>query len=268
MLGNTTKLTLAPDLRVETIDGEAIVLDRVGATLHRVTGDAAEALGLFSDGIDSADVPDHLAPAMAELLDIGVIVSSDWSRRKLLRMAGVGMAGAAITTVALASPAAAVSGTVTTNLRKTVNARHNSPTSDVCTTAATGNSVRGTAVWVRTESGSVTDSFGNTVSGPAICVTCEMTTGTKANGREIFILQSNGGTCVGGETTVHAIWPGNPTSGAADRGPTLICAPILDGRHDFVVLPGDWRRRLTRFSPSPCQPAGESARPDPSRRSS
>lgn len=229
------KLVVRRDIRVEEIDGEAVVLDRSGAVVHHVSGDAAEALGLVSPGIDFADVPGHLAPAMTGLLDSGVVVSSDWSRRKLLKMAGVSMAGAGIISVALASPAAAASGTVTTNLRKTVNEGVTPPLGSVCTLAATGNSVRGTAVWVRTESGSVTDSFGNTVTGPAICVTCEMTTGTKANGRVIYILQSNGGTCVGGTSTPLATWPGNPTSGAADRGPYTICAPILTGATAFVV---------------------------------
>ncbi len=229
------ELEVRRDMRVEEIDSEAIVLDRSGAVVHHVSGDAAEALSLVSHGIDFANVPDHLAPAMTELLDSGVIISSDWSRRKLLKMAGASMAGAGIITVALASPAAAASGTVTTNLRKTVNQGTTPPLGDVCTLAATGNSIRGTAVWVRTESGSVTDSFGNTVTGPAICVTCQMTTGTKANGREIYILQSNAGTCTGGTATIRATWPGNPTSGAADRGPYTICAPILTGATAFVV---------------------------------
>ncbi len=149
------KLTLARDIRFEEIDGEAVVLDRVGATLHRVTGDAAEALKLVQDGIDQVDVPGQLAPAMTELVDRGVVVSSDWSRRKLLKMAGASMAGAGIITVALASPAAAASGTATAELRKTINGNNqtNPTPADLCTSNLypTGNSVRGQCVFTRTE---------------------------------------------------------------------------------------------------------------------
>ena len=45
---------LREGLRVEEIDGEAIVLDRDGSLVHRFTGNAVEALRLLVDDIDES----------------------------------------------------------------------------------------------------------------------------------------------------------------------------------------------------------------------
>ena len=93
------ELVVSRDIHVEEIDGEAIVLDRSGGVLHHVSGEAFEALSLVRLGIDDANVPAHLKPSMAELIDAGVVTPSDSSRRKLLKTAGAGLAGGALITV-------------------------------------------------------------------------------------------------------------------------------------------------------------------------
>jgi hypothetical protein len=93
-------------IRIEELDGEAIVLDRSGAVVHRLSGLAVEALRLAREGVDDGDVPGHLEQAMASLVEAGVVSPSRLSRRRLMLAAG---AGAGITTFVLASPAAAAS---------------------------------------------------------------------------------------------------------------------------------------------------------------
>jgi hypothetical protein len=102
-------LGLQSHVRVEQVDDETIVLDRAGGVLHHLTGDAAEALALVQLGVDEADVPAHLVPAIASLVDAGVVTNSQHSRRMFLLKGGAAIAGAGIVTVALASPAAAAS---------------------------------------------------------------------------------------------------------------------------------------------------------------
>ena len=213
-------LKLERDLRVETIDDEAIVLDRSGAVVHHVSADGAEVLGLVASGTEIADVPDPLIPAMTELLESGLIVSSDWSRRKLLKMAGASMAGAGIITVALASPAAAASGTATTELRKTLNGNNSpnpTPTQLCLCVAPTGNSKRGDCVWTRTENPST------------ISVTVTMTTGTSPP-PSVWILQSNGTTCLKGDMAQVGTW-GTPVG-----GPQTFTTSIAPGATIFTVV--------------------------------
>jgi len=104
------KLTLTPDLRVEEVDGDVIVLDRAGALVHKVSGDSVEVLRLIADGIEHTDLASRLEPALSSLVEAGVVAKpAGWSRRKLLLAGGVGLASAGVATFALASPAAAAS---------------------------------------------------------------------------------------------------------------------------------------------------------------
>ena len=104
------KLTLTSDLRVEEVDGDVIVLDRAGALVHKVSGDSVEVIRLIAGGIDQADLPAGLEPALSSLVEAGVVAKpAGWSRRKLLLAGGVGLASAGVATFALASPAAAAS---------------------------------------------------------------------------------------------------------------------------------------------------------------
>jgi len=97
-------MRLTNDVRVEKVGGEFVALDRSGAVVHRVTGEAAVVLGLVIDG---ADVPSQYDDALATLVDAGVVESHGMTRRHLLLAAGA--AGAGITTFALAAPSAAAS---------------------------------------------------------------------------------------------------------------------------------------------------------------
>lgn len=99
---------LREGLRVEEIDGDAIVLDRKGSSVHRFTGDAVEALRLLADDLDPADVPDHLVPAFDELVAAGVVANpAQWSRRKVLMAGGAAWGAATVASFGLSLPAAA-----------------------------------------------------------------------------------------------------------------------------------------------------------------
>ena len=210
------------DLRVETIDGAAIILDRSGKVVHHISGEGAEALNLVTQGIDEKSVPDHLATTMALLVDAGLVETPDLSRRKLLRLAGAGLTGAALVTVALASPAAARSGTGTVDLVKSLNGNNDPdpPLPTLCTIGGVGNSGRGTSVFTRSE-------------GPArIRVTVTLSTGTSAVGRDVYILQSktSPSSCVGGTGARVGVWAASPA-----LGPQTFTAPIVTGANRFVV---------------------------------
>ena len=215
------QLAIRREIRVEVIDGAAIVLDRTGSVVHHVTGEGAEALDLVLRGIDHADVPPRLAAAVAMLEEAGVIGSPDWSRRKLLRAAAAGVGGATLITVALASPAAAASGTVTVALVKSLNGANDPdpPLASLCLVGGVGNSGRGSAVFTRTETPAV------------IKVTITLTTGTSAVGRGVYILQSSSATnCVGGTTGSVGTWAASPA-----LGPQTFSAPIVPGATRFIV---------------------------------
>lgn len=216
------KLALRREIRVETLDGAAIVLDRSGQVVHHVTGDGAEVLDLVCQGIDDASVPVRLAPAVAMLVDAGVVGTPDWSRRKLLRAAGASVAGATLITVALASPAAAASGTATVAVVKSLNGNNDPdpPLGTLCEIGGVGNSGRGTSVFVRTETPAM------------ISVTITLTTGTSAVGRAVYILQStSSGTCAQFAPFVQAgTWSAiNPI------GPQTFSAAIVPGATRFVI---------------------------------
>ena len=104
---------LRDGLRVEEIDGEAVVLDRDGATVHRFTGDAVEALRLLSSDVAPAEVPERLVPAVDKLVAAGVVANpSHWTRRKVLLAGGAAWGAATVASVALSLPAAAASSCV------------------------------------------------------------------------------------------------------------------------------------------------------------
>lgn len=104
-------------LRVEEIGDELVVFDRdSGASIHRVRGDAAEALRLILDRRDSgSDLPGHLHSAVDDLIRSGIVEEPpQWSRRsalvtggKALAVGGAAWGAATVTTFALADPAAA-----------------------------------------------------------------------------------------------------------------------------------------------------------------
>lgn len=101
-------LTIRKGLRVEEVEGEAIVLDRSGEAVHRVTGEAVEALRLLEEGVDPDQVPARLAPAMDSLSKSGIVANPTlWSRRRALQVGGAAFTAAAVTTFALVEPAAA-----------------------------------------------------------------------------------------------------------------------------------------------------------------
>lgn len=95
-----------PGLHVETIDTGHLVLVPGRDDVVHLTGHESEAFELARAGTDT--VPDHLAEAMAGLVTLGVVVTSDWSRRKVLQLGGAA-AAAGIVTIALPSIAAASS---------------------------------------------------------------------------------------------------------------------------------------------------------------
>lgn len=111
-----SRLAIGQAFRVEKIGEETIVFNRSsGETIHRVSGNAAEALRLIADGVDETDVPAQFRPAVDELVAAGVVEGSRvWSRRQALATGGKGIAAAGavwtaatVSTFALADPAAA-----------------------------------------------------------------------------------------------------------------------------------------------------------------
>lgn len=112
----TSRWRLRDDLRIEAVGDETIVFDSSsGASLHRLTGDAVDALRLISHGGDGAVVPDRYRSALEELVVAGIVEdASQVTRRRALVTGGKGLAiggatwaTATVTTFALADPAAA-----------------------------------------------------------------------------------------------------------------------------------------------------------------
>lgn len=110
------RLRLREGFRVEEVGREAIVFDvDSGETAHRVAGLGVEVLRLVTSGMSSAEVPEHLRPALADLVAAGIVADPGlWSRRRLLTtgargalVGGAVWAAATVTTFALADPAAA-----------------------------------------------------------------------------------------------------------------------------------------------------------------
>ncbi len=103
------KYSTSQSIRVQYLDGDAIVLDRSGSAIHRLQDDAVTVLELVEQGLDDRDVPEDLRASLDELIDCGVVTGSRWSRRKFLLASGAATAGATIVSVGLPSAAAAAS---------------------------------------------------------------------------------------------------------------------------------------------------------------
>lgn len=111
MAGLTYRVALG--LRIEEVGGEFVVFDRdSGASIHHVSGDAAEALRMI---LDDGCVPEHLHAAADDLIRSGIVQEpTQWSRRRALVTGGKALAAggavwgaATVTTFALSDPAAA-----------------------------------------------------------------------------------------------------------------------------------------------------------------
>lgn len=105
--GEHMRFKVRRGLRIEQIDGDVVVLDSVNAGLHRLSGDAARAV-LLADADDA--IPADLRTAAGELVDLGILESDGWSRRKMLIRGGAGIAVAGAGVVSMSLPAAAAAG--------------------------------------------------------------------------------------------------------------------------------------------------------------
>lgn len=134
------------------------------------------------------------------------------------------MAGGAIWAVptieSFVTRAAAASGggvtTANTTLQKSINGNSTpDPANTVlCTTGSQGNAPRGTVVFTR-----------DPIAG-TICATITPA-GPSHSGRNVFILQSDATTCLGGAATAAGVFPATPTA--------TFCAPLVAGATFFAV---------------------------------
>lgn len=96
-----------PGLQVEEVsDGYLVLMSDRSEVLH-LTGDEVDAFDLAGSGCD--DVPEQLATSMAALVQLGLVTTDSWSRRKVLQLGGAA-AAASVAIIALPSVAAAASG--------------------------------------------------------------------------------------------------------------------------------------------------------------
>lgn len=101
------KFEIVDDLHVEPIEGGHLVLPPGKTDVLHLTGPDAEAFELAEHGTDV--VPTHLETAMAGLVELGIVQTTVWSRRRVIQMGGAA-AAAAVAVTALPSVAAAASG--------------------------------------------------------------------------------------------------------------------------------------------------------------
>lgn len=94
-------------LHVEELADGYLVLDAESERVYQLTGDQAEAFALARAG--AKRLPDDLTTAMAGLVELGLVETTDWSRRKVLQMGG---AAAAAAVVMLNMPSVAAAGSV------------------------------------------------------------------------------------------------------------------------------------------------------------
>jgi hypothetical protein len=103
-------LSLRPHLRVEEIGTDVVVLDTRVHVVHRLVGDAAEAVRALAAGTAVVDLPEHLGTAVDALRSADLLDEPDLpSRRRLLRAGLASAAAIGLTTLALPSAAAAAS---------------------------------------------------------------------------------------------------------------------------------------------------------------
>ncbi|HET8931129.1 MAG TPA: hypothetical protein VFN21_10770 [Acidimicrobiales bacterium] len=105
-------MTFAVDdrLHVEALGSDWLVLVPGQHEVLHLEGAGAEAFVLARQGVDL--VPAHLQTAMAGLVELGVVTTDAWSRRRVLQLGGAA-AAAGVAMVALPSVAAAASPTTT-----------------------------------------------------------------------------------------------------------------------------------------------------------
>ncbi len=105
-----TRFGTRSDLHVENVATGYLVLSPGQDQVWHLTGAQAEAFSLARAGARS--VPDHLVEPMAGLVELGVVETDHWSRRKVLQLGGAA-AAATVATVALPAVAAAASPATT-----------------------------------------------------------------------------------------------------------------------------------------------------------
>jgi hypothetical protein len=98
------KFNVVADLHVEAVDGDRLVMVPGRDHVLHLKGADAEAFELARGGVDV--VPAHLESAMAGLVELGVVETDAWSRRRVIQLGGAA-AAAAVAIVALPSVAAA-----------------------------------------------------------------------------------------------------------------------------------------------------------------
>lgn len=96
------------DLHVEALDGDRLVLVPGQDHVLHLQGADAEAFVLAQQGTDV--VPERLQAAMAGLVDLGLVRTDAWSRRRVLQLGGA-VAAAGVAVVALPTAIAAASTT-------------------------------------------------------------------------------------------------------------------------------------------------------------
>ena len=143
--GAAPPLRLRDGLRIEELDGELVVLDASGETVHRVVGDGVAAVRLLELGVAERDVPAELSDAVESLVDAGLVADRRGPSRRTVIAAGgaAAFAAATVTTFALADPAAAWS---TCRNGKTPTPKDSGSTGKKYTTA-------GTSTWTSGPSG-------------------------------------------------------------------------------------------------------------------
>ncbi len=95
-------------LEIESVDRGMLILDPSKPQVFNLVGEQVEAFRAALEGAQS--IPADLEPAMAGLIELGLVESPAWSRRRVLQ-AGGAAAAAAVAVVALPSVAAAASVT-------------------------------------------------------------------------------------------------------------------------------------------------------------
>lgn len=103
--------SLTDGLHVEQVDHGFLVLVPGRDEVVQLNGADAAAFSLASDGIDI--VPESMESSMAGLIELGIVRSDTWSRRRVLQLGGAA-AAAAVVVVALPTVAAAASTSTTT----------------------------------------------------------------------------------------------------------------------------------------------------------
>lgn len=99
--------SLTDGLHVEAVDDGFLVLVPGRGEAAHLEGPDAEAFRLARDGVDI--VPESSERSMAGLIELGIVRTDTWSRRRVIQLGGAA-AAAAVAVFALPSVAAAVSG--------------------------------------------------------------------------------------------------------------------------------------------------------------